>query len=245
MIYNGEHSITFIDGAKSINTWNDWHLIPTSKPFINPPSIKTHYLDIPGSDGLIDFTDSISGEPKYSTREGSFNFIIANDFEEWIIIYDNIRNFLHGKRMIMILEDDPGYKYEGRFSINEFSSQKDNSKIVINYLVDPLKIELIDSITPWKWDPFNFYDGVITYNQSYIFESEGPHKITCPFVGKDISPIFRVSDSSNLKLIFDQKEYDLEDGDNYIPFVFLKEDKKEFEFKGNGEVKVIYSIRRF
>lgn len=34
------HSITI--GEK--NTWDDWHLIPTSRPLVNPPSVNTHLI---------------------------------------------------------------------------------------------------------------------------------------------------------------------------------------------------------
>ena len=41
------HSITF--GNK--NTWNDWHLIPTSRPVFGLPSLKKKTLDIQGGAG--------------------------------------------------------------------------------------------------------------------------------------------------------------------------------------------------
>ena len=42
------HSITF-DNEK--NTWDDWHLIPSSRPLVAPPSIKSNYVDVAGVDG--------------------------------------------------------------------------------------------------------------------------------------------------------------------------------------------------
>ena len=44
------HSITI--GSK--NTWDDWYLIPSSRPVVNPPKPKTKYIDIPGADGHLD-----------------------------------------------------------------------------------------------------------------------------------------------------------------------------------------------
>ena len=51
------HSITI--GTK--NTWDDWHLIPKSRPLVNPPSVKTNVVDIPGGDGALDLSTALSG----------------------------------------------------------------------------------------------------------------------------------------------------------------------------------------
>ncbi len=42
------HSITI--GNK--NTWDDWHLIPATRPLFNPPTVKTNMVNIPGGDGI-------------------------------------------------------------------------------------------------------------------------------------------------------------------------------------------------
>ena len=70
------HSITFINSQnKEKNTWDDWYLIPSSRPVFNPPSVKTQYIDIPGANGQIDLTESLTGYPVYKNREGSWNFM--------------------------------------------------------------------------------------------------------------------------------------------------------------------------
>ena len=135
------HSITF--GEK--NTWTDWHLVPTSRPVINPPKPKTQYVDIPGADGSIDLTESLAGRPVFSDREGSIEFIVLNDFNidnynyNWIDIYTEVLQYLHGRRMRMILEDDPNYYYDGRFAVNSWKSDANNSTITIDYVVGPYK----------------------------------------------------------------------------------------------------------
>ena len=135
------HSITF--GEK--NTWTDWHLVPSSRPVINPPKPKTQYVDIPGADGSIDLTESLAGRPVFSDREGSLDFIVLNDFNvdgysyNWIDVYTSIMQYLHGKHMRMVLDDDPKYYYEGRFAVNSWKSDRSNSTITIDYVVGPYK----------------------------------------------------------------------------------------------------------
>lgn len=145
------------------NTWDDWHLIPASRPLIAPPKVKTNYIDIPGADGTLDATDVHTGYPLYENREGSNEFYVMNGYGDWASKYSEIMNYLQGRKMKVVLEDDPGFYYEGRCSVNEWRSEKDWSKIVIDYNVYPYKLE---SVAPgdtgwWLWDPFNFETGVI------------------------------------------------------------------------------------
>lgn len=168
------HSITFGDK----NTWDDWHLVPSSRPVFNPPTPKTKTIDIPGGDGVIDLSLALTGYPIYKNRTGSFEFIVPNGFEPWeageiekkpwYTIYSEIMDYLHGQSMRAILEDDPEYFYEGRFTVNSWKSDKDWSKITINYDVGPYKWDILSSTEDWLWDPFNFQNGVI---RSSIFKN--------------------------------------------------------------------------
>ena len=108
------HSITI--GEK--NTWDDWHLIPSSRPLFNPPPVKTNYIEIPGGDGIIDLTTALTGRPVYGNRTGSWDFYVENGWMDWHVLYSEIMVYLHGQKFQAILEDDPDYYYEGRFDVN-------------------------------------------------------------------------------------------------------------------------------
>lgn len=143
------HSITFGDGTVVLgvfqgkNTWRDWHLIPTSRPVVAQAGVSTNFVDIPGRKlGPIDMTEYLTGGLLFGARSGSFEFIVDNDHEYWENIRTKIVNYLHGKRMKMCLEDDPGYYYEGRFTINEWRSGENNSSITINYALKPYKYQI-------------------------------------------------------------------------------------------------------
>lgn len=151
------HSVTFGDK----NTWDDWRLVPASRPLFNPPPQKVKTLDIPGGDGVIDLSQSLTGYPVYQNRTGSIEFIVMNDFKPWHMAYSDIMDYLHGQTMRAVLEDDPEYFYEGRFTVNAWRSEKDWSRIVIDYDVGPYKWSVLSSIDDWLWDPFNFQNGVI------------------------------------------------------------------------------------
>ena len=55
------HSITIGDK----NTWDDWHLIPTTRPLFAPPGVKKNIVSIPGGDGSLDLTEALTGRPTY------------------------------------------------------------------------------------------------------------------------------------------------------------------------------------
>lgn len=169
------HSITF--GGK--NTWEDWHLVPSSRPVFNPPALKKKTLDIPGGDGLIDLSDSLTGYPVYNNREGSFEFIVMNDYWEWQEAYSTIMDYLHGIKMIAFLEDDPDYYYEGRFTVNNWKSDKNYSLITIDYDVDPYKRKFMESLESIM---------VTATNKSYLIKSD--------FYGRaPVCPVFTVETS--------------------------------------------------
>lgn len=127
------HSITI--GEK--NTWDDWHLIPSSRPVVNPPSVNEKFIDIPGRSGQLDLTESVFGRTVYGNSTGSWEFRVMNDYWPWAVAYSTIMNYLHGQRYECSLDDEPEQKFVGRLKVNEWKSDKNWSTIVIDYSLDP------------------------------------------------------------------------------------------------------------
>lgn len=152
------HSVTFITsglwhpnrmytcGEIRKNTWDDWHLIPTLRPIINPPSVKKEQTDVPIMDGVVDFSTEPSGSMSYGFRQGSIEFLAENGFRPWHELYSEIADYLHGQYARLILEDDPNYYYEGRLFVNEWRSDEHWSFVTIGYKLKPAKtaIETLD-----------------------------------------------------------------------------------------------------
>lgn len=159
------HSINFSPGEWDDNlvwnTWDRYHLVPSSRPVINPPEVRTMYVDVPGVDGVLDLTTSLTNSVLYKNREGSLDFVVANDYEDWTRIYHKLMNDLHGKLWLIQLCDDPGFYYRGRISVNEWKSERNWSKVTLDYHLDPYKYEFFTANEPWEWDPFSFTNGII------------------------------------------------------------------------------------
>lgn len=246
------HSVTF--GEK--NTWDDWYIIPTSRPVIAPPDKNTNIVEIPGMNGVLDLSEALTGYPTYQNRTGSLEFIVANNqldispadrtfgFKRWNVLYSEIMDYLHGKSMEMLLEDDKGYVYVGTYQVNEWKSEEIQSVITIDYDVYPFKKERYSSLEPWYWDPFDFETGIIR-NYSDILVS-GTKNLTIPLTREYITPIFICSNigSSGLIVTYEKKEYQLYDGKNYIPEIIIgcPVGNRELTliFKGAGKVSVDY-----
>lgn len=141
------HSITI--GVK--NTWDDWSLIPTSKPIVNPPSVKEKFIEIPGRQGLLDLTELLTGGPMYGNRQGSWDFYVMVEkknnatvlpYSKWSSMataYTTIMQYLHGKEHSVILEDDSDYSYNGRLKVSAWKPTKDYPVITIDYNLEPYK----------------------------------------------------------------------------------------------------------
>jgi hypothetical protein len=155
-----------LSGNATINTYDDWHLVPSSRPTIVNPQLITNYIDIPGASGSVDMSEALTGFPIYSDREGDLEFYVLNDYGTWTTRRNIINNTLHGQRATLYLEDEPDFYYTGRLEVNDWKSQKDFSTITLHYRLEPYKYAVDDVGDGWRWDPFNFETGII--GEQYI-----------------------------------------------------------------------------
>lgn len=234
------HSINI--GA--INTWDDWHLVPTSRPLVNPPNVKTHYVAVPGRDGELDLTEALAGKPVFQDRSGDWEFFVINSgqlepnssYGEWYSRYTTIMQYVHGQYFEIILDDDPYYCYKGRLTVKEWNSEKGNSLITLSYILNPYKWNINDAAEDWLWDPFNFETGVIkTYKNlpingwtpiDYILNADlSPHPIiTCTM--------------NNVELVYDDNTYILRQGRNELSTITFHEGINRLLFNGRGYVTI-------
>lgn len=157
------------------NTWNNYRLISSSRPIINPPDFRSSFIEIPGMDGLMDVSTLLTGgNPLYGRRKGDIEFYVTRDYNKyytWAKAYSNIMSFLHGQMVKCILMDDPSFYYRGRMTVNQWRSEKDWSKIVLNYDFEPYKYSVFSSADKWLWDPFDFAEGIIIDPVNYVGEN--------------------------------------------------------------------------
>lgn len=130
--------ITF-DTYKS---YKDFSLILTSK-IIGLPEIKTEYVEVLGADGQLDMTEAF-GDVKYNNRTLTFEFSLIESID-WEDGYSKVLNYLHGRKMKVII-DDPDYYYLGRISVSDYESSRKIGKITIEVNAEPYKYKQTKTI---------------------------------------------------------------------------------------------------
>ena len=143
------------------HTWRDFSLRMVSMD-IPMPETKVQKVDLPFANGSVDLTEA-SGVIPYADRENlNFEFIFFGDLMHWPVVTHNLANFLHGKKLLMIPDNDLEHYYVVRLALDSQKSNKHANKVVLTGTADPFKYALLDSSVPWLWDPFSFVDGQIT-----------------------------------------------------------------------------------
>ena len=149
------HSINIGDK----NTFDDWHLIYPGRPIVNPPIPKMNYVDILGKNGSLDYTNALVKTPRYSDREGTWEFIILNpgDVDSLSVLDDRrfdphelsseITSYCNGRKFDKVwLEDDPDYYYVGRVWVSGIQTSSGWSRIILSYRFEPFKYKMISEV---------------------------------------------------------------------------------------------------
>lgn len=125
----------------NFHSYNDWGLI-LQKQEIGAPEPKTIQIEIEGGDGVLDLTDFF-GEVKYKNRSLSFTFSRPGITQkDYFALFSVVQGAVHGKKMKVILDDDPSCFYYGRVEINKWKSNKTIGEIVIEVDAEPFKQEI-------------------------------------------------------------------------------------------------------
>lgn len=122
------------------HSYDDFSLILASKE-IGAPTVKTMKIDVAGADGSLDLTDFF-GEPKYENVIHKFQFSTIVPQSEFAATFSTVKNALHGKRMRVILDEDPHFYYVGRLAVSSFTKNKIVGNISIEADCEPYKYKL-------------------------------------------------------------------------------------------------------
>lgn len=149
------------DESIAKHTFRDFDLKMLSM-YIPLPETKVQTVNLPFASGSVDLTEA-GGVTPYADRDGlQFEFIFFGDLMHWPIVTHNLANFLHGKKFLMIADNDLEHYYVVRLELDSQKSSKHANKIVLSGTAEPFKYALLDSHDPWLWDPFSFVDGEIS-----------------------------------------------------------------------------------
>lgn len=204
------------------DSFTDFNLILSSKT-IEVPEPKTSEVDIDGMDGVLDLTDYF-GEVAYKNRKLTLEFstvdVQASDF---INHFSNIQNAIHGRKMTIILSEDPTFYYIGRVSVNEWKSDKNIGKIVIECDCEPYKYK--------------------KYLTTFTETINGTREVILLNLRKWVVPVFK--STGEMKITFNNNVYNIASGEYTLDDVVFKDGKNLLTLEGNATVTIEYQERGF
>lgn len=203
----------------NIHSFHDLGLILA--PFVTPPAEpKTNFIDIPGGDGSLDFSEA-GGGMKYHDRELTFTFTVEPSetmtFDEK---QTQVSNALNGRRFDKItLDKDSDYYFSGRCMVNQHLADKNLNQIVVKAKVKPFKFR--QSKTVFSFNLTSERKTVVLQNG----RKPAVPTITC---------------EGNSTVVFGGIAYTLEPGTYKILDICLVEGNNTFGLSGNGVIKFEY-----
>lgn len=219
-----------------IHTFEKWKLILTHTE-ISFPEPKTETVDIPGADGELNFSKSLTGDVKYKNRTITFTFVTVERYDKWKSLISDISNYLHGQEFEkIILDEDINFYYKGFAEINQFESNKNTGTITIQCNVEPYKYDINASNEDWLWDTFDFESGIINETKDLTVDNE----LEVVIYGRRKKVIPKFNCENDLQLIFNGQTYNLPSGESYSPDIEICEGQNTLKFIGTGKVTIEY-----
>lgn len=123
-----------------MHSYDDLKLILSGKE-LGAQKVKSKKLDIDGADGSLDLTEFF-GEPRYEDVTHKFQFSTILPQTQFITQFSTIKNAIHGKKMRIILDDDPLFFWAGRCFVSGFTNEKGVGKVEIECDCEPYKYRL-------------------------------------------------------------------------------------------------------
>lgn len=203
----------------STHSYKDLELI--LMPFSAAPAVpKTNFIDVPGLDGVLDFTEAL-GNLVYKAREFSFVFAISPlstmTYDEK---FTQVSNAINGRKFNITLDRDSNYYWEGRCEVVEYLKDKALKQITIKATVQPYKLKKEETVKA-----FTLSGDAITVTLTNSRKKVVPH-ITCTEPG--------------VKVVFGNTSYALPEGTYKVLDIQLNEGKNTLLIEGTGTIEFRY-----
>ena len=128
----------------NVHSYDNLKLVLTSKE-LGSPAVKTNKVDIPGADSALDLTDFF-GEPKFEDVTHKFEFTTIEPQSDFLTQYSSVKNAIHGKKVRIILDDDPTFFYWGRCFVSSFTDEKGIGTISVECECEPYKYKVSKTV---------------------------------------------------------------------------------------------------
>ena len=197
----------------------EFGLLP-KQVIISPPEVKTYLVSVPGRSGSLDFTEALTdGQVVYNDRLLTITMYCFADEEQLPKMESACKNALHGKKMNIVMDCDPGYYYRGRLSVDWVSE-------------DPIDIATITATC----DPYK-YKLAPTVKEFDVSGSEGLEII----LQNDRMPtVPTVTTDAEITVEFGESTIVFAPGTRKAPALLLLEGANHMTLTGTGHIKFEY-----
>ena len=122
-----------------VHSSRDLHLIQ-QKVEVQPAEPKLNLIDIPGADGSKDLSEVPAGRMTYKDRKISWTFALYPG-ENWADKHRQVSAALNGKRCSITLDEDPGYYYNGRVVVKQYTRDRLLRQITVEATCQPYMLK--------------------------------------------------------------------------------------------------------
>lgn len=199
---------------------SEFNLFPAGVT-ISPPEAQTYTVSVPGRDGDLDFTESLDGMVHYKNRIITMEMQCFAEDEEYAALEHKCRNLLHGKKMEIQFDSDPGYYYLGRLSVDWRSEPNIDAATIIA------------DCSPYKLK-----------NEKTVVEADvaGTAAITLRNEQKPVIPV--VTTDADMQLVFmiggTEHTVTVGAGSQMVPELLLQSGSYLITVNGTGHIKFEY-----
>lgn len=198
----------------TLHSYHDLKLIRTKKE-IGSPEVKVRKIDIEGADSSLDLTDFF-GEPKYEDVTHKFEFQTIVPQAQFLSLFSTVKNALHGKKMRIVLDDDPLFYYLGRVKVSSFTNEKNIGMISVECDCEPYKYKMEKTVA-----------------EIYV---DGTFTATLSNGRKRAVPEVTVATDSGINIVFESNIWDLGSGSYTLPELELTEGENTVTVTGTGTI---------
>lgn len=190
---------------------------------LSDPVPKTNLITIPGSSVVLDLSDALTdGEPTYEPRTltATFESSEGSRLDRKTRI-EALVNQLSGRRVDIVLPDDPDRYITGRLSVRENYNDLAHASISIEATCDP-----------WKYS-----DTETVVHIAATIETKYVTLINSGF--KPVVPTITV-EGGNVNLFFGEKTWALGEGTYILADIYMKTGMHTLAYSGEGTATLTY-----
>lgn len=226
---------------EEFHSLNDWGLVIGNNNYIGAPVQETNYVTVPGASIELDLSEALTGGPVFKSRPINVLLGGMRPRLNWDTVISDFRNHIEGKVVHLIFDNDIGFYWRGRVELVNFDRVRELGSFNLKVPVaDPYKYDIFTSNDPWKWDPFNFVNGIIRYLGPLEIDNS---TITVPKGNMETVPVFQIDtiNSGTLSVTVDGNAYDLAVGENRFPQIKVAGNTEVvMQFTGSGKGTIQY-----